>query len=59
MVFFTFNKRWFFLPQAEEFDKNINLFCLVFTTLEFLFAVFDLQLTQYVSIVTYNRAILF
>ena len=41
----------FFLPQAAQFDKFINIFCLVFGTLRFSFAVYFLQLTQYVSIV--------
>ena len=44
-------KVYFFLPQTAQFDKNINLFCLVFLTLEFSFAVFSLQLTEQVSIV--------
>ena len=41
----------FFLLQTTQFDKNINLFCLVFMTFEFSFAVFFLQLTQDVYIV--------
>ena len=41
----------FFLLQITQFDKNINLFCLVFMTFEFSFAVFFLQLTQDVYIV--------
>ena len=41
----------FFLLQTPQFDKNINLFCLVFMTFEFSFAVFFLQLTQDVYIV--------
>ena len=40
----------FFWLQTVQPDTNINLFCLVFLTLEFLFTVF-LQLTHYVSIV--------
>ena len=31
-----------FLPQIVELDKSINLFCLVFLTLEFSFTVFFL-----------------
>ena len=49
----------FFLPQITQFDIRINLFCLVFLTLEFSFAVYFLQLTQYVPIVTYNQAVSF
>ena len=49
----------FFLLQAAQFDKSINLFCLIFLTLEFLFTVYFLTLTQQVSIVTYNQAIFF
>ena len=45
----------FFLPQTAQFDKSINPFCLVFLTFKFLFAVCLLQLTQYVSIITYNQ----
>ena len=41
----------FFLSQTAQFDKSINMLCLVFLALVFLFAVFFLQLTQYVSIV--------
>ena len=47
------------LPQIAQFDKIINLFCLVFLTLELSFAVYFLQLTQYFSIVTYSQAIFF
>ena len=43
------------LPQIAQFDKSINLFCLVFLTLELSFAVYFLQLTQYFSIDTYSR----
>ena len=32
----------FFLPQTAQFDKNINLFCLAFLTLEISFVVFFL-----------------
>ena len=39
MEFLLFNKPFFF-PQAAQFEKGINLFCLVFLTLELLFAVF-------------------
>ena len=49
----------FFFPQIAQCDKSINLSCLVFLTLEFSFAVFFLQLRQYISIVTYNQAIFF
>ena len=35
----------FYLLQIAQFDKCINLFCLVFLTLEFSFAVYFLQLT--------------
>ena len=46
-----------FLPQKALLNnKVIDLFCLVFLTLEFLFAVFFSQLTQEVSIVTFNQA---
>ena len=45
------------MPQIVQFDKSINLFCLVFLTLEFLFAVFFLQQIQDASIVTYNQSI--
>ena len=38
-----------FLAQTARFDKSINLFSLVFLTLQFSFAVFFFQLTQYVS----------
>ena len=41
----------FYTPQTERFDTSINLFRLVLLKLEFLFAVFFLQLTQYVFIV--------
>ena len=41
----------FFLPQVAQFDESINLFFLVFATLEFLFTIFFLQLAQYVLIV--------
>ena len=34
------------MPQIVQFDKRINLLCLVFLAVEFLFAVFFLQLTQ-------------
>ena len=47
------------LPQIAQFDKSINLFCLVFLTLELSLAVYFLQLTQYFSIVTYSQAIFF
>ena len=30
----------FLLPQTAQFDKSINLFCLVFLTLEFPLSVF-------------------
>ena len=30
----------FFLQQIAQFDKSINLFCLVFLTLEFSFSVY-------------------
>ena len=40
-----------FLPQIAQFDKSITLLYLVFMALEFLFAVYFLQLTQYVSLV--------
>ena len=40
-----------------QFDKSINLCCLFFLTLEFSFAVYFLQLIQYVSIITYNQSI--
>ena len=49
----------FFLPQTEQFDKSIDLFCLVFLIFEFSFSVYFLQLTQQVSIVTYNQAMFF
>ena len=39
------------MPQIAQFDKSINLFCLVFLTLEFSLAWYFLQLTQQVSIV--------
>ena len=48
----------FFLPQTPEFNKN-NMFSLVFVTLEFRFAGYSLQLTQWASIATYNQAIFF
>ena len=48
----------FFLPQTPEFNKN-NMFSLVFVTLEFPFAGYFLQLTQWASIATYNQAIFF
>ena len=35
-----FNETWFFLPETAQFDTSNNLFCLVLSTLEFLFAVF-------------------
>ena len=38
---------WFFLLETAQFDKSINMFCLVLLTLEFTFAIFFLQLTQY------------
>ena len=41
----------FFLPKIAQFDTSINLFCLVPLTLRFLFTVFFIQLTQYVTIV--------
>ena len=47
------------LPQIAQFDKSINLFFLVFLTLELSLAVYFLQLTQYFSIVTYSQAIFF
>ena len=31
-----------FLPQIAQFDKSINLFCLVFLKLEFSFSVYFL-----------------
>ena len=46
-----------FLPQIVQFDKSINLFCLVFPTLKFKVSSIFLQLTQNVSIVTYNQSI--
>ena len=49
----------FFWPQTEQFDKSINLFCLVFLTFELSFPVYFLQLTRYVCFVTYNQAINF
>ena len=49
----------FFLPPTAQFDKSINLFWLVFPTLEFSFTVYFSQLTQSVSIVTDNEAICF
>ena len=49
----------FFSPQTVQFDKSINLFYLVFLTLEFLFAVYFLQPMQYISIVIHNQAIFF
>ena len=45
----------FFLSQTAQFDKSIDLFSLVFLKLEFSFAVYFQQLTQYVPIVTYNQ----
>ena len=36
-----------FLPQIPQFDKSFILIWVVFLTIEFLFAVFFLQLTQY------------
>ena len=44
-----FLKKSHFPPQTVEFSKRVNLFCLAFLTNEFSFAVFFLQLTQYVS----------
>ena len=47
------------MSQTTQFDKSISLFYLVFLTLDFSLAVYFLQLTQYVSIVTYNQALFF
>ena len=41
--FFFFIKVDFCLPQKAQFDKSINLFCLVFLFLEFSLAVYLLQ----------------
>ena len=54
-----FIKDDFFLHQTEQFDKSIDLFCLVFLIFEFSFSVYFLQLTQQVSIVTCNQAMFF
>ena len=35
MEFLVFNKSQFFLPHLAQFDKSVNLFCLVFLTSEF------------------------
>ena len=35
-------KDGFFLAQTAQFDKSINLFCLLFPTLQFSFSVFFL-----------------
>ena len=35
-----------FFPQTPQFDANLSLFCLVLLTLEVLFTLFFLQLTQ-------------
>ena len=56
--FFIFSKSQFFLPQRAQFGNCINLFCLVFLTFEFSFAIYFLQLT-YASIITYNPVIFF
>ena len=40
MEFSIFNELWIFLPETTQNDKSINLFCLVFVTLEFLISVF-------------------
>ena len=34
-----FNESWLFIATTKQFDKSINLFSLVFLTLEFLFTV--------------------
>ena len=44
-------KRDFSLSQTAQFGTITNLFCLVSLTLEFLFTLFFLQPSQYVSIV--------
>ena len=44
-------KLHFFLPQIAPFDTCIDLFYLVLLTQEFFFAVFFLQLTQYISVI--------
>ena len=54
-----FIKADFTLPQAEQFDKSINLFCSVFLTFKFSLAVYFLQLTHSFLIITYNRTIFF
>ena len=54
-----FIKADFILPQAEQFDKSINLFCSVFLTFKFSLAVYFLQLTHSFLIITYNRTIFF
>ena len=41
----------FLVFYEPQFDTSINLFCLVFLTLEFLFALCFSQLAQYISIV--------
>ena len=46
MKFYVFNKKQSFLRQTAQFDRNINLFCLVFPTFEFSLAVFFLQLAK-------------
>ena len=62
--YFIFYKSWFFWPQTTQFDKSINLLCLFFffefflNIWIFVISIF-LQLAQYMSIVTYNQAILF
>ena len=46
----------FFLSQTAQFAKSTNLFYLVFLTLKLSFAVYFLELTQHISIATYNQA---
>ena len=39
MDLLIFNEPQFFLPQTTQFDKSINLFCLVLLTIEFWLAI--------------------
>ena len=42
------------LAQIGQFDKSLNLICLVLSTIDFLFPVFFLQLMQYAPLFLYS-----
>ena len=44
----------FFLPQTAQFDKNINLFCLAFLTLEISFVVFFVNWSNRFPMFSFN-----